>query len=99
VDVTGVQVYLVTRGKGGCWSAALVVVPCHVVLGLGQRRPRLFERALHPVSELIHCFDSGWRLVQFKAHPRVSASVKEEWHLLRGGVDVVVIHELREWEE
>jgi len=77
----------------------LVVVPCHVILGLGQRRPRLFERALHPVSELIHCFDSGWRLVRFKAHPRVSASVKEEWCLLRGGVDVLVVCELHEWEE
>ena len=59
----------------------------------------LFKCALHLVSELIHCFDSGWRLVWFKAHPRMSASVKEEWRLLCGGVDVVVVRELREWEE
>jgi len=59
----------------------------------------LFKCALHPVSELIHCFDSGWRLVWFEAHPRVLASVKEEWRLLCGGVDVVVVRELREWEE
>jgi len=99
VDVTRVQIYLVARGKRGRWSAALVVVPCHIILGLGQHRPCLLKRALHLVSELIHCFDSRWRLVQFEAHPRVSASVKEKWHLLRGGVDVVVVRELCEWEE
>ena len=35
----------------------------------------------------------------FEAHPRVSASVKEEWCLLHGGVDMVVVCELGEWEE
>ena len=54
---------------------------------------------LHPVRELIHRFDSGWRLVWFEAHPRVTASVKEEGCLLHGGVDIVVVHELCEWEE
>jgi len=34
-------------------------------------------------------------LVRFKAHPRVSASIKEEVCLLRGGMSVVVIGEFR----
>jgi len=38
-------------------------------------------------------------LVQFEAHPGVSASVKEKGGLLRGGVDVVVVRELREREK
>jgi len=77
----------------------LVVVPCHVILRLGQCRLSLFKCVLHLVRELIHHFDSGWRLVWFEAHPRVTASVKEEGCLLCGGVDMVVVRELCKWEE
>jgi len=75
----------------------LVVIPCHVVFSLGQCRPSLLEHILHPVCELIHHFNSRWRLVWFKAHPRVMAS--EERHLLHGGVYMVIVCELCEWEE
>ena len=33
--------------------------------------------------------------MQFKAHPQVSASIKKEGCLLRGGMNVVVIGEFR----
>jgi len=47
----------------------------------------------------VNSFTALWRLVWFEAHLRVSASVKEEWRLLCGGVYVVIVHELCEWEE
>jgi len=99
LDVTGVEVDLIARSESGCRSSALVVVPGHVVLRLGQCRLSLFKCVLHLVCELIHRFDSRWRLVWFEAHPRVTASVKEEGCLLHGGVDMVVVCELCEWEE
>ena len=37
--------------------------------------------------------------MRFKAHPRVSAGIKEEGCLLRGRVDVVIVGELRQGEE
>jgi len=37
--------------------------------------------------------------MRFKAHPRVSAGIKEEGCLLCGRVDVVVVGELRQGEE
>jgi len=37
--------------------------------------------------------------MRFEAHPRVSAGIEEEGCLLRGGVDVVVVGELRQGEE
>ena len=94
LDVTGVKVDLIARSESGCRSSALVVVPRH-----GQCRLSLFECVLHPVCELIHRFNSRWRLVWFEAHPRVTASVKEEGCLLRGGVDMVVVRELCKREE
>ena len=76
-----------------------VVVSRHIVLRLGQHRLGFFEGVLHPVRELINCFDVGRRLMWFEAHPRVSAGIEEEGGLLRGGVDVVVVGELRQREE
>ena len=94
MDVTGVQIDLVAGCEGGRWRSALVIILCHVVLHFGQCRPCLVKRALHAISELIYCFNLGWRLVWFEAHPRVSASVEEERCLLCGGVDMVVVCEL-----
>jgi len=37
--------------------------------------------------------------MQFKAHPRVSASIEEEGCLLCGRVDVVIVGELHQGEE
>jgi len=37
--------------------------------------------------------------MQFEAHLRVSASVKQEQSLLHGRVNVVVVGKLHEWEE
>ena len=37
--------------------------------------------------------------MRFKAHSRVSASVEKERSLLCGGVDVVVVGKLSEWEK
>jgi len=37
--------------------------------------------------------------MRFEAHPRVSASIKEEGCLLRGRVDVIIVEELRQGEE
>ena len=38
-------------------------------------------------------------MVRFKAHSRVSAGVEKERGLLCGGVDVVVVGKLSEWEK
>ena len=75
------------------------VVSRHIVLCLGQRRLGFLERVLHPVRELVNCFDVGRRLMQFEAHLRVSAGIEEEGRLLHGGVDVVVVGKLRQGEE
>ena len=80
---------------GGC----KLVVSCHIILRFGQRRLGFFEGVLHPVRELVNCLDVGRRLMRFKAHLWVSAGIEEEGHLLRGGVDVVVVGELRQGEE
>jgi len=57
------------------------------------------EGIFHPICELVDSFNAGCRLMQFEAHPGVSAGVKEERHLLRGRVDVVIVGELRQGEE
>ena len=98
-QVFGVKVDHVARGEDRCGRAAAVVVSRHIVLRLGQRRLGFFERVLHPVRELVNCFDVGRRLMQFEAHPRVSAGIEEEGRLLCGGVDVVVVGKLRQGEE
>ena len=98
-QVFGVKVDHVARGEDRCGRAAAVVVSRHIVLRLGQRRLGFFERVLHPVRELVNCFNVGRRLMWFEAHLRVLAGIEEEGRLLRGGVDVVVVGELRQGEE
>jgi len=77
----------------------VVVVSRHIVLRLGQHRLGFFEDILHPVCELVNCFNAGRRLMRFEAHPQVPASIEEEGCLLHGGVDVVVVGKLRQGEE
>ena len=96
VDVFGVEVDFITWCINWGRSAPLVVVPCHIILRLGQGGLRLFECAFHPVGELVHGLYFGWRLTQFEAHPWVSAGVQEERCVLGGGMDMVVVRELRE---
>jgi hypothetical protein len=91
VDVTGVKVDLVARFIDQGWSSTSVIVPCHVILHLSQGQFGLFEHAPHPVSELVHCFHFGQWLVQFEAHPWMLASVEEEWGVLHGRVDVIIL--------
>jgi len=43
-----------------------------------------FESIVHPIHELVNGFNMGWRLMQFEAHPGVSAGVEEEGCLLCG---------------
>jgi len=66
------------------WGAAAVVIPCHIVLCLGQHRLGFLEGVLHPIREFINHFEAGRRLMQFEAHPRVSAGIEEEGCLLCG---------------
>lgn len=51
-------------------DSALVVLPNHVILCLGQCRLCFQEWSLHPISEPIYRFHLGVRLCGFKAHPR-----------------------------
>ena len=86
MDITCIQVYLISDVKLQSWNSALVVVLSHVFLGLP-------EHGVHPVSEFIDSLQSGFCLVWFKAHPRVSAGVKYEWSLLGGRMHMVVVLE------
>jgi len=79
--------------------AAAVVIPCHIILCLSQCRLGFLKGVLHPIREFINCFEVGWRLMQFKAHPRVPAGIEEEGCLLCGQVDVVIVGELCQGEE
>jgi len=99
LDVFGIEVDYVARREDRCGRAMAVVVSRHIVLGLGQRRLGFFKGVLHPVRKLVNRFDVGWRLMRFKAHPRVSAGIEEEGCLLRGGMDVDVVGKLRQREE
>jgi len=99
LDVFGIKVDHVARREGRCGRVAAVVVSRHIVLRLGQRRLGFFKGVLHPVRELINCFDVGRRLMRFEVHPWVPAGIEEEGCLLRGGVDVVVVGKLRQGEE
>ena len=93
MDITCIQVYLISDVKLQSWNSALVVVQSHVFLGLPERRPGLQERGVHPVSEFIDTLQSGFCLVWFKAHLRVLAGVKHEWSLLGGRMHMVVVLE------
>ena len=93
MDITCIQVYLISDVKLQSQNLALVVVPSHVFLGLPECRPGLQEHRVHPVSEFIDSLQLGFGLVWFKAHPRVSAGVKHGWSLLGGGMHIVVVLE------
>ena len=98
MDITCIQVYLISDVKLRSWNSALVVVLSHVFLGLPEHGPGLQEHGVHPVSEFIDSLQLGFCLVWFKAHPQVLASVKHEWSLLGGGMHVVVVLEFGQWE-
>jgi hypothetical protein len=91
VDITGIEVDLVTRFIDQGWSLSSVIVLCYAVLCISQGQFGLFKHVPHPVSELVHCFHFGWGLVQFKTHPQISASVEEKWGVLHGRVDMIVV--------
>jgi len=54
---------------------------------------------LHLIRELVNRFNAGWRLMQFEAHPGMSAGIEKEGCLLHGGADMVVVGELCQGEE
>src|SRR6267378_8387288 len=95
VNVASVEVDSVAGAIDWGGGPSLVVVLGHVVFCFGHRRLGFFEHALHPVCEVIYGFYLGWWLVRLEAHAWVSACVEEERRLLSGGVDVVVVRELR----
>jgi len=99
LDVFGVEIDHVAGREGWCGGAAAVVIPCHIVLCLGQCRLGFLEGVLHPIREFINRFEAGWGLMRFKAHLRVSAGIEEEGCLLCGQVDVVIVGELCQGEE
>ena len=98
VDITCIQVHLISDVILWSHNSALVVVPGHVFFGLCKCRPGLQERGVHPVSEFVDDLKSGFHLVWFKAHPWVLASVKHEGSLLGGRMDMVVVLEFSQWE-
>jgi len=77
LDVFGVEVDHVAEREGWCGGAAAVIIPCHVVLCLGQCRLGFLEGVLHLICEFINHFEAGRRLMRFEAHPRVSAGIEE----------------------
>jgi len=99
LDVFRVKVDHVARREGRCGGAVAVVILCHIVLCLSQRQLGFLEGILHLIREFINRFEAGWGLMQFEAHLRVLASIKEEGCLLRGRVDVVIVGELHQGEE
>ena len=98
MDITCIQVYLISDVKLQSQNSALVVVPSHVFLGLPEHGPCLQERGVHPVSEFVDSLQSGFCLVWFKAHLQVSTGVKHEWSLLGGRMHMVVVLEFSQWE-
>jgi len=99
LDIFGVEVDHVARREGWHRGAAAVVVLCHVIFCFSQRRLSFLKGILHPIHKLVNHFNVGWRLMQFKAHLGVSAGIEEEECLLHGGVDMVVVGQLRQGEE
>ena len=93
MDITCIQVYLISDVILQSQNSALVVVPSHVFLGLCECRPGLQECGVHPVLEFIDSLKSGFCLVWFKAHLQVSAGVKHEGSLLGGIMHMVVVLE------
>ena len=98
MDITCIQVYLISDVKLQSWNLVLVVVLSHVFLGLPEHGPGLQECGVHLVLEFIDSLQSGFCLVWFKAHLWVSASVKHEWSLLGGRMHMVVVLEFGQWE-
>ena len=78
-------------------SVSCNTIPC--CLCLGQCRLSLFQCVPYLICELVNCFNSEQRLVQFKAHLRMPASVKEERSQLYRQVDVIVVEELCKQKE
>ena len=94
MDITCIQVHLISNVILQSWNSALVVVLGHVFFGLCKCEPHPQECGVHPVSEFVDGLKSGFCLVWFKAHLWVLASVKHERGLLDGGMHVVVVLEL-----
>jgi len=62
----------------------VVVIPSHIILCLSQRQLGFLKGVFHLIHEFINRFEVGWRLMQFEAHPRVSAGIEQEGCLLHG---------------
>ena len=56
VNVACIKENLITRVKHRCRGPTLVVIPRHLVFGLGERRPSFFQCGFHPVGELVDRF-------------------------------------------
>jgi len=76
----------------------LIIVMCHIILGLHKGCTYFTEGVLHAMCELCHCFDLRGPLHRFKPHARMSLSVDKEWGVLHGGVNMIVICELSHWQ-
>ena len=59
LDVFGVKVDHVARREGRCGRVAAVVIPCYIVLCLGQRQFGFLEGVLHPML-MRKCFLLGF---------------------------------------
>src|SRR5215510_6545163 len=75
LNITSIQVDSISGVKNRCRSSLLVVVPSHLILCLYQCCLGFFQGYLHPLSELIDCFQPRRSLVWFKTHPRMSPCV------------------------
>ena len=93
MNIACVQVYLIPDMILWSRNSVLVVVPSHVFLGLHEHGPGLRECGVHLVLEFIDSIESGFSLMQFKAHPWMSANVKHEGSLLGGRMHMVVVLE------
>ena len=92
-NITRIQVYLIPNMILWSRNSALVVVLSHVFLGLRKCGPGLRECGVHLVLEFIDSLESGFWLMQFKAHLWMLASVKHEQRLLGGRMHMVVVLE------
>jgi hypothetical protein len=94
-DVGGVQPDSVAYFDLWGGRASAIVVQLELVLGFNERGFGFRDSGRDPVSELVRGFHARPQSVGLEPHPREPSSVRHEWDLLRRGMDVVVVHELR----
>jgi hypothetical protein len=76
-----------------------IIVQLELVLGFDKDGFGFGHSGGDPVAEFVDGLVGGVHTVRLETHLRKAAGVHHKWHLLRQGVDLVVVSKLSCWQE